>query len=58
MIITDEVVEVLAQSCGPETMALLLDRRGEEVKITEKVVIAAAESYYSSTAMITLLLNR
>jgi len=39
-------------------MALLLDRRGNEIKITKKVVIAVARNRYSSKKLMALLLDR
>ena len=38
-------------------MALLLDRRGDEVKITDKVVEVAAGNYWSGKDTIALLLD-
>lgn len=43
---------------GKEIMTLLLDRRGDDVHITEGVVQAAAKNSGSGNEIMTLLLDR
>ena len=45
-------------SFGAELTALLLDRRGADVQITQKVVVAAAENEGDGKDIMTLLLDR
>ncbi|RBA10996.1 hypothetical protein FPRO05_14321 [Fusarium proliferatum] len=58
--ITPGVMQIAASSSnnGKEVIALLLDRRGDEVTITEKVVKAAAANYSHGKEVMELLLNR
>jgi hypothetical protein len=44
--------------CGAELTALLLDRRGADVQITQEVVVAAAENWLNGKDIMTLLLDR
>jgi ankyrin repeat protein len=57
--ITDKVIEAAAANpeSGKEVMMLLLDRRGDEIKITDEVVKIAAENW-SSREVMALLLDR
>ncbi|OWT42731.1 NACHT domain-containing protein [Pochonia chlamydosporia 170] len=43
---------------GMETLAMLLDRKGEEIKITEKVVMAAAGEKAGGSGVMAMLLDR
>jgi alkylhydroperoxidase family enzyme len=55
--VTEEVVKVAARNInGERVMTLLLDRRGDDVRITEEVVKAAAMN--SNEAIMTLLMDR
>lgn len=56
--ITEDVVEAAARRLGKKVMGLLLDRRGDEVKVTEDVVKAAAGNTLGGGEMIRLLLGR
>ncbi|KAH7163709.1 Pfs, NACHT, and ankyrin domain protein [Fusarium sp. MPI-SDFR-AT-0072] len=58
--ITPGVTQIAASSSnnGKEVIALLLDRRGDEVAITEKVVKSAAANYSHGKEVIELLLDR
>ena len=54
--ITEEVVKGVAGSWnGKEVMALLLDQRGSEVKITKEVLKEAVSNEYASNELIQLL---
>lgn len=53
-----EVVAIIAKNSNEEVMTLLLDRRGEEVQITEEVIKTAAEYSGNGREMMTLLLDR
>ncbi|CAI0652540.1 unnamed protein product [Colletotrichum noveboracense] len=61
---TDRAVEEVtiaaagSWSSGAEVMNLLLDRRGEGVKVTEEVVRAAARNKSFGAEVMKLLLNR
>ncbi|KIM92814.1 hypothetical protein OIDMADRAFT_107066 [Oidiodendron maius Zn] len=57
--VTEEVVKTAAEnsSSGKDVIKLLLDRRGDEVKITDKVVEAAARNY-NGKDVLTFLLDR
>jgi hypothetical protein len=55
--VTEEVVKVAARNInGKRVMTLLLDRRGDDVQITEEVLKAAAKN--SNEAIMTLLMDR
>ena len=56
--ITDVIARDIAASHCCSIMTLLLDRRGDDVQITEGVVQAAAENYGSGNETMTLLLDR
>ncbi|KAK3179011.1 hypothetical protein OEA41_001150 [Lepraria neglecta] len=56
-IMEEEVVKI-ARSCDKEVMKLLLDRKGDEVQITEGVVTAAAGNKSRGGEMMKLLLDR
>jgi hypothetical protein len=56
--ITEEVVAVIAERFDQDVVTLLLDRRGEDVRITEAVVKAAAENSFSGKEVMTVLLNQ
>ncbi|OBT39506.1 hypothetical protein VE00_10394 [Pseudogymnoascus sp. WSF 3629] len=50
--------ECLARWFDKEVMTLLLDSRGDDVTITDKVMMAAARNCYNNNETVTLLLNR
>ena len=52
------LVAEMARSFGQTCVALLLERRGDQVKITEQVVKAAAENRESGKDVMALLLER
>jgi hypothetical protein len=56
--ITEEMVLRVARSFDEEVMLLLLDRKGNEIQITEEVVKAAEENWPSGREVMTLLLDR
>ena len=43
---------------GKEVMALLLDRRGDQIQITEDMVKAAASNEFDGKEVMALLLDR
>ena len=53
-----EEVAKTAAARREQIMTLLLDRRGDEIPITEAVVKAAAENHYKGKDLMTLLLDR
>lgn len=55
-----ETVLAAAGNCenGKEVMTLLLDRRGDQITITEEVVKAAARNSWNGKEVMTLLLDR
>ncbi|KAI1325809.1 hypothetical protein F5Y16DRAFT_253655 [Xylariaceae sp. FL0255] len=60
MIVTIDIVQAAAgnEEYGEEMMALLLNKRGDQIEITADVVQAAAENYRSGKEVMALLLNK
>src|SRR4029077_2338057 len=56
--ITEKGVECVPRSFDAKVMTLLLDRRGDQITITEEVVIAAARNDQNGTELMALLLDR
>jgi hypothetical protein len=57
--ITHDVVLAAAESYGSEVMSLLLDQRGDDIHITEDILVAAAgNSFCSEGGILKLLLDR
>jgi ferritin-like protein len=53
-----ETVATAARFSDGKAIAILLDQRGDEIKITEQIVKAAALNYTSGKEVMTLLLDR
>jgi hypothetical protein len=56
--VTIETVTHIANNHPKNMMALLLDQRGNEVKITQEVVVAAAGNSYNGKKVMALLLSQ
>src|SRR4029077_17384263 len=56
--ITEKGVECITESFDTKVMTLLLDRWGDQVTVTEEVVIAAAGNEKNGKGIMTLLLDR
>jgi hypothetical protein len=58
IVITEGMVSIIAGKFAEKAMSLLLDRRGGQITITEKVVEAAAGNCKNSKEVMALLLDR